>query len=61
MTKSIEFYGNDGPIEINTSVVPVLDLWLEAGLEMGYDIGDPNGFQREGKCKSASFSVAIVF
>lgn len=38
----------DGPIEVNTSMVPILDLWLEAGLELGYEIGDPNGFQREG-------------
>lgn len=45
---SIDFYGHDGPIEVNTSVVPILDLWLEAGLELGYDIHDPNGFQREG-------------
>lgn len=43
-----EYYGNDGPIHINTSIVPVLDLWFEAGRELGYDIGDPNGFQRQG-------------
>lgn len=31
-----------------TSELPILDLWLEAGRELGYDIADPNGFQREG-------------
>ncbi|KAJ6630515.1 Glucose dehydrogenase [FAD, quinone] [Pseudolycoriella hygida] len=42
-----EYYGNDGPIEIHTSVLPVLDLWMEAASELGYEFDDPNGFQRE--------------
>lgn len=48
MCDFIEFYGNDGPIIVNSNIVPVLDLWLEAGNELGYSVGDPNGFQREG-------------
>ncbi|KAJ6635171.1 4-pyridoxate dehydrogenase [Pseudolycoriella hygida] len=42
-----EYYGNDGPIMVSASSSPVLDLWLEAGVELGYEIGDPNGFQHE--------------
>lgn len=59
---NVEYYGHDGPLHINTSIVPILDLWLEAGRELEYDIGDPNGFQREGKyitfsTKSSNVSV----
>ncbi|XP_037036059.1 oxygen-dependent choline dehydrogenase 1-like [Bradysia coprophila] len=45
---SDDYYGNDGPIEVYTSELPILGTWLEAGRELGYEIGDPNGFQREG-------------
>lgn len=48
-TQSIEYYGHDGPIVVNTNDIPMIDLWLEAGKELEYNIGDPNGFQREGK------------
>lgn len=43
-----EYYGHDGPIMVNTSVLPILDLWMQAGSELGYETHDPNGFQREG-------------
>lgn len=46
--QSSDYYGNDGPIGVYTSELPVLDLWMEAARELGYDIGDPNGYQREG-------------
>ncbi|KAG4079688.1 hypothetical protein HA402_009074 [Bradysia odoriphaga] len=45
---SDDYYGNDGPIEVHTSELPILDLWLEAAKELEQDIGDPNAFQREG-------------
>ncbi|KAG4076679.1 hypothetical protein HA402_001966 [Bradysia odoriphaga] len=47
-TESDEFYGKDGPIMVNSNHdVPILDLWFDAGNELGYSVGDPNGFQRE--------------
>lgn len=48
MYASLEYYGQDGPILVNTTIVPYLDLWLQAGRELGHTVGDPNAFQREG-------------
>lgn len=46
--ESDEFYGKDGPIMVNSNDdAPILDLWFDAGNELGYPVGDPNGFQRE--------------
>lgn len=33
---------------IDDEITPALNLWLEAGRELGYDKVDPNGPQREG-------------
>lgn len=33
---------------VNTSVLPIHEVWMQAGRELGYDVHDPNGFQREG-------------
>jgi hypothetical protein len=41
------YYGNGGPIEVDTNVVPILPLWFAAGKELGFPIEDPNGFQVE--------------
>lgn len=43
-----EYYGHDGPIQVKTNIFPLLDVWLEAGKELGYQIADPNDFQKEG-------------
>jgi len=42
-----EYYGSDGPITVDTNVVPILPLWFEAGQELGFPAEDPNGFQIE--------------
>lgn len=47
-----EYYGVNGPIIVNSTHVPMLDLWLNAGQELGYTVGDPNGYQREGNHKA---------
>lgn len=41
-------YGHDGPIEIYTNELPVLELWKGAANELEYEFRDPNGYQREG-------------
>ncbi|XP_037024090.1 glucose dehydrogenase [FAD, quinone]-like [Bradysia coprophila] len=51
-----EYYGNDGPIVVDTHIIPMLDLWLLAGQELGYPTGDSNGFQRE---SFAPFNIAV--
>lgn len=44
-----EYYGHDGPVMVDSSNIPILDLWFQAGNELGYSPVDPNGFQSEGK------------
>lgn len=44
---------------MNTNIVPILDLWLEAGSELGYPSGDPNGFQREGNVKKYTQQITL--
>lgn len=39
---------------VNTTIVPIIDSWLEAGRELGYESHDPNGFQREGNLSSVT-------
>lgn len=48
MNLSKEYYGLNGPIVVNSSDIPSIAIWLNAGRELGYSTGDPNGFQREG-------------
>lgn len=55
MPKFIEYYGYDGPIQVNTSGAHILDTWMEAGRELGYSFGDPNGYLGEGNFSSLVF------
>lgn len=41
-------YGNDGPVIVKTNMIPLLDVWFDAGEELGYEVANPNGFQQEG-------------
>ncbi|XP_021964839.1 oxygen-dependent choline dehydrogenase [Folsomia candida] len=41
------YYGTDGPIVVQSVEFPILPIWFEAGRELGYKIGDPNGYQTE--------------
>lgn len=45
---SLEFYGTNGPLTIDSNHSPMIPMWFEAGRELGFETGDPNGFQREG-------------
>ncbi|ODM93587.1 Oxygen-dependent choline dehydrogenase [Orchesella cincta] len=42
-----ENYGHGGPITIDTDTPPFLPIWFEVARELGYSIGDPNGYQKE--------------
>ncbi|ODM99903.1 Glucose dehydrogenase [FAD, quinone] [Orchesella cincta] len=43
------YHGKNGPLHVEKlRFAPGLETWLEAGKELGYDIIDPNGFQRVG-------------
>jgi choline dehydrogenase len=41
------YYGTDGPIQVQSQDVPILPIWFDAGRELGFNVGDPNGYQRE--------------
>ncbi|CAL8130334.1 unnamed protein product [Orchesella dallaii] len=43
----VENYGHQGPITVDTDTPPFLPIWFKAGKELGYNVGDPNAFQRE--------------
>jgi len=43
----LENYGHEGPIVVNTDTPPFLPIWFDVGRELGYKIGDPNGYQVE--------------
>ncbi|ODN05982.1 Glucose dehydrogenase [FAD, quinone] [Orchesella cincta] len=45
-----KFHGTGGPLRVSKqSYQPGVDLWLEAGKELGYDsVSDPNGYQVAG-------------
>ncbi|CAL8130308.1 unnamed protein product [Orchesella dallaii] len=45
--KHWEYYGHNGPITVDTDTPPFLPIWFEVAKELGYEIGDPNGYQRE--------------
>ncbi|ODM86531.1 Oxygen-dependent choline dehydrogenase, partial [Orchesella cincta] len=40
-------YGHDGLITTDTDTPPFLPVWFDVGRELGYQIGDPNGYQKE--------------
>ncbi|ODM95747.1 Oxygen-dependent choline dehydrogenase 1 [Orchesella cincta] len=42
-----ENYGHGGPITIDTDVPAFLPIWFDVARELGYPVGDPNGFQKE--------------
>ncbi|ODM87941.1 Oxygen-dependent choline dehydrogenase [Orchesella cincta] len=42
-----ENYGHEGPITIDTDTPPFLPIWFDVANELGYKVGDPNGFQTE--------------
>ncbi|CAL8130342.1 unnamed protein product [Orchesella dallaii] len=42
-----ENYGHEGPITVDTDTPPFLPIWFDVARELGYEIGDPNGFQKE--------------
>lgn len=44
----IEYYGDSGPIVVRTNIVPILPKWFDVARELGYEVLDPNGNQREG-------------
>lgn len=44
----LEYYSNTGPLHVETDWFPLVDAWLRSGEEVGFNIGDPNGHQREG-------------
>ena len=46
----LEYYGKHGPIIVETKFPSYLERWMEAGKELGFMPGDPNGFQKE--CKN---------
>ncbi|XP_035715873.1 oxygen-dependent choline dehydrogenase isoform X2 [Folsomia candida] len=41
------YYGTDGPIVVQSVEFPILPIWFAAGRELGFKIGDPNGYQTE--------------
>jgi choline dehydrogenase len=41
-----DYYGKDGPIIVDTNVVPMLPMWFEAGRELGFPQDDPSAMQR---------------
>jgi hypothetical protein len=40
-------YGSGGPITVDTELPPILNSWFQAGKELGFKTGDPNGNQSE--------------
>ncbi|CAG7715052.1 unnamed protein product [Allacma fusca] len=43
-----DVHGTDGPLHVESPVFfPMRDEWLQAGMEMGLRVKDPNGFQTE--------------
>ncbi|ODM95746.1 Oxygen-dependent choline dehydrogenase [Orchesella cincta] len=42
-----ENYGHEGPITVDTDTPPFLPIWFDIGRELGFEIADPNGFQKE--------------
>ncbi|KAG4071087.1 hypothetical protein HA402_013401 [Bradysia odoriphaga] len=51
-----DFYGTNGPLTIDSNHSPMIPMWFEAGRELGFESGDPNGFQKEG---FTTFNMAI--
>ena len=49
LPKLTDQHGTAGPINIETSNIPITPFWFEAGKELGYNVDlDPNGPQSEG-------------
>ena len=52
-----ENHGGDGPLSIeHPEFSPMVEHWLSAGKELGYEVKDPNFFQKESKL----FSQAML-
>jgi len=44
-----ELHGSNGPVHVESArFAPMLEHWLNAGKDLGYDIVDLNGYQTEG-------------
>lgn len=43
------FYSTGGPLTVNAEMPPILPAWFQSAQELGYNVGDPNGNQTEGK------------
>lgn len=43
------YHGQGGEVKVDSSnTLPLTDLWLKAGTQMGMDIIDPNAVHKEG-------------
>lgn len=48
LTKYLAFYGNRGPLTVNSEMPPITTAWFQSAKELGYKVCDPNGNQTEG-------------
>lgn len=51
--KNLDYFGQSGPIHVETNLPPILPTWFQAGIELGYKVQDPNALQEE--CKKIYF------
>jgi len=42
-----KYYGDQGPMTVDTVPSDILPIWFNAARELGYPIADPNGKQIE--------------
>ncbi|XP_021953045.1 oxygen-dependent choline dehydrogenase [Folsomia candida] len=42
-----DYFGQSGPIHVETNLPPILPTWFQAGIELGYKVQDPNALQEE--------------
>lgn len=42
------YYGNRGPLTVNSEMPPITTAWFQSAKELGYNVCDPNGNQTEG-------------
>ncbi|KAJ6644321.1 Glucose dehydrogenase [FAD, quinone] [Pseudolycoriella hygida] len=44
----IDYYAARGPLTVDSEMPSITPAWFESAKELGYNIGDPNGNQKEG-------------